>query len=303
MSSILTNNSAMVALQTLKSNNSNQSTTQSQISTGKEIGSAKDNAAVWAVSKVMESDVAGFDAVQDSLSVGASTVAVASAGAEQIVETLKEMKQLAVSAQSQTADFGKIQTEMAAKRDQIDSVIGGSQFNGVNLLASDVDGAAVAAVAGTAGTPTAAPVPGTPASGGGGALLSIVSSLNRVGGTAPDAAKIDVYTVDFEAQLGTVTEISDTATAATALGEIEAMLTTAINGAASLGSSGKRIDDQSNFVSKMKDVLTSGIGALVDTDMEAASAKLQALQTQQQLGVQALSIANQAPQSILSLFR
>ena len=280
MSSINTNNGAMVALQTLKQVNKDLSSTQTQISTGREINSAKDGSAIWAISKVMETDVAGFKTISDSLSVGESTIAVASAGAEQIVTVLEDMKALAVSANSETADFAKIETEMAEKQAQITSIIGASQFNGANLLATDVDGA-------------------------GATGLTVISSLNRVGSGAPTIATIDVATVDFQANLdvGSRTAIADVASAATALGEIEGYLQTAINGAADLGASSKRIDDQGEFVSKLTDAMKSGIGALVDADMEEASARLQALQTQQQLGIQALSIANQAPQSILSLFR
>ena len=266
MSSINTNNSAMVALQTLKSINSNLSNTQNAISTGKDISSAKDNASVWAISKVMESDVSGLDAVQDSLSVGQSAVAVASAGAELIVETIKEMQALAISAQSEGANFTQIDAEMTAKKAQLDSIVAGSQFNGVNLLNTDTDG-------------------------NGATGLTVVGSINRVGSGAASVTDI------------TLTGTADTADAATTYTELETMLTAAITGAANLGTSAKRLDDQANFVSKLSDALTSGIGSLVDTDMEAASAKLQALQTQQQLGVQALSIANQAPQTILSLFR
>ena len=284
MSSILTNNSAMVALQTLKSINNNLANTQDAISTGKEISSAKDNAAVWAVSKKMEADVAGFDAVRDSLSVGQSTVGIASAGADQVVTALQEMRALAISGRSETADFAKIEADMASKKAQIQGIIASAQFNGVNLLNTDVDG-------GGAGTTS----------------MSVVSSINRVGSAPPAVAIIAVASANLQGTVDTtgtnVAAIADTATATTALGQIETMLTAAINGAAALGSSAKRLDEQSNFMSKLTDAMTSGIGALVDTDMEAASAKLQALQTQQQLGVQALSIANQAPQSILSLFR
>jgi flagellin len=280
MSSILTNNSAMVALQTLKSINSNLSNTQSAISTGKDINSAKDNASVWAISKVMESDVSGLDAVKDSLAVGQSAVAVASAGAELIVETIKEMQKLAISAQSEGANFVQIGEEMTAKKAQLDSIVAGSQFNGVNLLATDTDG-------------------------NGATGMAVVGSITRVGSAAPTAVQIDVATADLETAVTgvTLTGTADTADAATTYDELTTMLNLAITGAANLGTSAKRLDDQSNFVSKLSDALTSGIGSLVDTDMEAASAKLQALQTQQQLGVQALSIANQAPQTILSLFR
>lgn len=280
MSSINTNNSAMVALQTLKNINSNLSDTQNQISTGKDVSSAKDNASVWAISKVMESDVSGLDAVSDSLAVGMSAIGVASAGAELIVETIKEMQALAVSAQSESANFAQIDLEMAAKKEQLDSIVAGSQFNGVNLLNTDTDG-------------------------NGAVGLDVVSSINRVGAGAATATTITVGTADLEASVTdiTLTGTADTTDAAATYGELTTMLTAAITGAAALGTSAKRLDDQSNFVSKLSDALTSGIGSLVDTDMEAASAKLQALQTQQQLGVQALSIANQAPQTILSLFR
>ena len=280
MSSINTNNGAMVALQTLKSINMNLTDTQNAISTGKDVATAKDNASVWAISKVMESDVSGLDAVSDSLATGQSAIAVASAGAELVVETLKEMSALAVSAQSEGANFTQIGAEMTAKKAQLDSVIAGSQFNGVNLLNADTDGL-------------------------GATGLDVVGSINRVGAGAATATTITVNTADLETSItnGTLTAITDTATAATAYDDLETMLTAAITGAADLGTSAKRLDDQSNFVSKLSDALTSGIGALVDTDMEEASAKLQALQTQQQLGVQALSIANQAPQTILSLFR
>tara|TARA_R110002110_G_scaffold16722_8_gene72039 strand:- start:2574 stop:3416 length:843 start_codon:yes stop_codon:yes gene_type:complete len=280
MSSIITNNSAMVALQTLKSINKDLSATQNAISTGKEISTAKDSSAIWAISKVMESDVAGFEAVSDSLAIGESTVAVASAGAEQIVETLKEMKQLSVAGQSETADFTKINADLQEKISQITAITNGSQFNGVNLLLDDIDG-------------------------NGGTALTVVSSLDRVGNAAPTVTTIDVATVDFTSNLDatTITAITDATDAATAFGEIEAFLTVAIDGAAQLGASAERISDQREFIGKLSDAVKSGIGSLVDTDMEAASARLQALQTQQQLGVQALSIANQAPQTILSLFR
>lgn len=280
MSSINTNNGAMVALQTLKSINKDLSATQNEISTGKKIASAKDGSAIWAIAKVMEADVAGFQTVKDSLAVGEATVAVASAGAEQIVSVLEEMKELAVAGTSETADFAKIEAEMAQKAAQITSVIGASQFNGVNLLATDADGS-------------------------GGTALTVLSSLDRTGNSAPTISTISVATEDFEANLDVAsrTSITDATTAATALGEIETYLQTAINGAADLGAAGKRIEGQGEFINKLTDAMKSGIGALVDADMEEASARLQALQTQQQLGIQALSIANQAPQSILSLFR
>lgn len=281
MSSILTNNSAMVALQTLKAVNMNLAKTQDMISTGKAIATARDGSAIFAISKVMESDASGFKAISDSLALGESTVAVASAAAEQVVSILQDIKTLVVSANSENVDHAKIQNEIDEKNAQVAAIVAAAQFNGANLLATDVDG-------------------------NGATSLSVLSSLDRVGTAAPTAATITVDTVDFEADVDLVTDltaITDTTTAATALGEIETFLQTAIDGAAALGASAGRISDQGEFVSKLTDAMTSGIGALVDADMEAASARLQALQVQQQLATQSLSIANQAPQAILALFR
>lgn len=280
MSSILTNSSAMVALQTLKGINMGLEKTQSEISTGKSIGSAKDNAAIWAISKVMETDKSSFKVIQDQLSVAESTLSVGTAGAEQVVSLLTEMKDLAAGATNDTADFAKIQTDIANKQAQIASVVNASQFNGIALLKTDI--------------------------GNGGATYEVLSSLDRTSGSATTtASKIAVTGPDFEANIvgATVTAIADKATAETAIGEIEALLEVAINGAAALGSAGKRVSDQNEFVGKLSDAISTGIGSLVDADMEEASARLQALQTQQQLGIQALSIANSSPQNILSLFR
>lgn len=285
MSSILTNNSAMVALQTLKSVNSNLAKTQDMISTGKDVASAKDNSAIWAISKVMDADVSGFKAISDSLGVGEATVAVASAGAEQIVKVLNEMRDLAVAGASETADHGKLEDDLQQKEDQIVSIIAAAQFNGVNLLATDVDG-------------------------NGGTQLTVLSSLDRSGpndianANPPTVSTIDVTGVDFEVNLDVASRTAMALGNANAvLGEIEGFLQVAIQGAADLGASAKRIGDQSEFVGKLTDAMKTGIGALVDADMEEASARLQALQVQQQLATQSLSIANQAPQNILALFR
>ncbi|ABF63771.1 flagellin [Ruegeria sp. TM1040] len=282
MSSILTNNGAMVALQTLKSVNDDLGKVQTSISTGKEVGTAKDNSAVWAISKTMESDIAGFEAIEDGLSVGEATVAVASAGAEQIVEKLTEMKELIVSAQSENVDHAKIQTDIDSKVAQVDAIISAAQFNGANLLATDVDG-------------------------NGATSLGVLASLDREGaGGTVTAVEISVASVDFEADLdlsSSLTSITDSTTAATALGEIETMIQTAITGAASLGADAARLEDQSEFVGNLVDSMTLGVSTMTDTDMEEASARLSALQTQQDLATQSLTIANEAPSSLLQLFR
>ncbi len=133
MSSILTNTSAMVALQTLKGINSGLAKTQAEISTGKSVASAKDNAAVWAISKVMESDVQGFKGISDSLALGESTVAVARKASETITDLLTKMKGKIVAAQEDNVDRDKLQTDVDALVKQITSVVGAAQFNGLNL--------------------------------------------------------------------------------------------------------------------------------------------------------------------------
>ena len=274
MSSILTNNSAMVALQTLKSINNDLGKTQGEIATGKTVASAKDNSAVWAISKVMESDVSGFNAIKDSLALGQSTVAVAVAGAEQITDILNSMKEKVVAATGENVDNAKITADVTEMKNQITSIIAAAQFNGANLL-------------NTAG-----------------GNMTILSSLDRDAAGAVTASNITVTSVDFQAGLDLTTiDVSTSAAADTSLAAMETLIQSAVDGAAALGASQTRIDYQSDFVGKLTDAMKSGIGAMVDADMEEASARLQALQVQQQLGVQSLSIANQGAQSILSLFR
>jgi len=426
MSSILTNNSAMVALQTLRTINTNMSKTQNEISTGKSIASAKDNSAVWAISKTMESDVSGFKAISDSLSLGSSTIAVARSASEQITDLLGEMKQKIVAAQEDNMDREKLQTDITALRSQISSIVGAAQFNGLNLLSNRQGGATVAQVVGNTGA-------GAGIKGSG--SVNVLSSLDRASGGAVSASTISVRKADLGTQASTagagtdlaaaaftgagaiangttatMTVVGDTATAArngnavlagdgytiggltgitnavryvardgdtvtdiarglverlnfeakaanvsisatlgsngavnitnnsgasitttatlntggtaggglsiladvnvstkqgaaAALSAIEGLTQTAVRAGADFGSAQGRLEIQSKYVSSLMDSLKSGIGSLVDANMEEASARLQALQVQQQLGIQALSIANQAPQNILSLFR
>ena len=280
MSSILTNNGAMVALQTLKGINSNLAKTQDQISTGKKVANAQDNAAVWAISKVMEQDQSSFKTIQSNLNLAESVVTTGRKGAEKVRDLLQEMSDLAASVASDANDYATVNSQIVAKKNQITAIIDASQMNGVNLLKTN-------------------PIPGQ-------TDFSVLASIDRTAGNAVTAkVSITVASVDFEADIeaATITSITDRASALTALGEIEALVNIAKVGAADLGTSAKRINDQSNFVSDLADALKSGVGALVDADMEEASARLQALQTQQQLGIQALSIANQAPQTILALFK
>lgn len=432
MSSILTNNGAMVALQTLKSINSNLGRTQDLISTGKSVGSAKDNAALWAISKVMESDLKGFKSISSSLALGQSTVSVARQASERVTDLLTQMKEKIVASQEENVDREKIQSDIDALREQISGITTASQFNGLNLLSNRETGAGtgnvnvLASLDRSASGVSASDISvrkqdlGTTASSVNGATWTIgtavstatlnatqtgtlaltapsaagqvfglsifgtdindssfvqadlrtagaatptsiaeatvIKYISRDGDTAADVAKglatafkiyaaengIESSTLSVNSNGGNlaiasgVTTVDDTIAigvfnpqagagssttiggglealnsinvstktgAASALASIEFMIETAITSAASFGSAQGRVDTQAEFVSQMSDALRSGIGSLVDADMEEASARLQALQVQQQLGIQSLSIANQAPQSILSLFR
>ncbi len=488
MSSLLTNTSAMVALQTLKGINANLNKVQSEISTGMKIASAKDNSSIWAISKVMESDVKGFKGISESLSLGESTVGVARAASETVTNLLTDIKSKIVAAQEENVDRSKIQTDISALRDQITSVVNAAQFNGLNLLKGTDDmnilssldrasdgsvtasnitvsrqdlsttagvlgsgtdlspnatlSAAAATNAGNTATVTIATdadlsdnaitinvggatlsystgqlsgdqdagaatisgainalgIVGVTASASGGVVtLTSVRAFEDVAltstGATASAATIgersesltfsgsanvtegDGYQVSVGSNTftyvagkgetfedvtkglkaavdgGTIAGVSTQATqdsagawtlkidnesatsltlaragaaggaasgglfgldtidvttnagANAALGNIETLINNSIDGAAEFGSAQGRIETQSGFIGMLTDALKAGIGTMVDADMEEASARLQALQVQQQLGVQALSIANQSPQSILSLFR
>ncbi|MTE00301.1 flagellin [Paracoccus sp. YIM 132242] len=280
MSSILTNNGAIVALQTLKNVNASLNKAQSEISTGKSISSAKDNAALWAISKTMETDQAAATTLHSSLNVANATVTTALKGSDMVVDLLTDMKKLATNAGNDGFDFATVQAQIEEKMANITSVVSGTQMNGINLLSTNGINS--------------------------GATFTTLASLDRLAGTgATSPNEIVVDSLDYEANIvgATLTAITDQATAKDALGEIEALLDIAIAGSATLGAASERITDQADFVGNLADSLKLGISSLVDADMEEASARLQALQTQQQLGIQALSIANEAPSAILSLFR
>lgn len=281
MTSINTNSGAMTALQMLGGTVQSRAEVQDAVATGREINSAKDNAALWAISQIMETDAAAFKATSKTLSLGEATVAVSAVGAEQIAETVMEMKELAITAASGLVDYSKIEAQMQQKTDQINSIISSTQFNGVSLLKSDVNGS-------------------------GATSLSVAASLDRDGSGGVSLSMIDVGTVDFEGDpafdINGRSAITDQASAMAALGEIEGFLQFAVNGAAALGSSANRIAGQNETVNKLADATRMGISSMVDTNMEEASVRLAALSVQQQLGTMSLSIANYSPQSLGVLF-
>mgnify|MGYP000624987411 CR=1 FL=1 len=292
MSSILTNSSAMVALQTMKSVNKSMAKVQDEISTGLKVATAKDNGAVWAVAQVMRSDIKGLQTVSEQLSLGSSTVGTARAASESISDMLTTAKQKIAAGGdlSSVATRETLADAINALGEQINDIVSSAALNGVNMI-------------GTAGA-TAADVP----TGPGETEYNIVGAITRAADGTIGTQTITITTQDLSgvgAILTGVTEadFADANSLAALLTTIEAEVTTVNSAASAFGTAQNQIEIQGEFVSKFIDSLKDGMGAMVDADMEEASARLSALQTQQQLGIQALSIANSAPQNVLSLFR
>jgi len=274
MLSVNTNVGAMVALQNLNATNSQLQTVQNAINTGLKVSSAKDDGATYAIAQNMRGDVAGYAAVGDSLNRGISAVDVALSAGQSISDLLIQMKSKALAASDaslDTASRAALNEDFTALRDQITSVVNNAVFNGYNL----VDGSTTQITA--------------LSSADGSRRLTVSAEKMTLGGS--------IVTI---ASTGT---ISTQAKASTMISTIESSLTN-VNGAlARLSSGAKKFSIQADFVQKLSDTLTAGIGNLVDANMAQESAMLQSLQVKQQLGVQALSIANQAPSITLSLFR
>ncbi|MFV0623257.1 flagellin [Sphingomonas sp. ac-8] len=278
--SVNTNIGAMAALQSLNSTNKDLSTVQSRINTGLNVSSTKDDSAKYTVAQTLRGDQGVLTAVGSSLSRAKSTTDVAVAGAEQISDIVNQMKAKAKEASDEGLDADSraaIAKDFGALKDQIGSIIDSSSFNGTNLLKKE-DAAA-------------------PGSGSVKALMS----TDITNGTTLTVANQDFSTDVLDAiSAGAVDTAANSKTMLTTLDTVGKAINTKLS---TLGAASRNIDGQSSFVSKLSDTIAAGIGNLVDADLAKESAKLQALQVKQQLGVQALSIANQAPQTITSLFR
>jgi flagellin len=265
--SVNTNVGAMLALQNLNKSNKMLETTQLHITTGLKVNGPKDDAATYAIAQRMRGDIAGMGAVKTALSNGEATVNVAITAGKAVADMLTEMKAKTVQANQaglDTASKDALQNDFTSLRDQLTTIVQTAEFNGKNLITS---------------TATS---------------LTVLSTVD--GSTISVAAsKLDTTTLGINAS-----NISSGASAA--LVAIDAAINTVTSSLASLGSSSKRIDVQSEFTVQLVDILKEGVGNLVDADLAEESAALQSLQIKQQLGVQALSIANSGPQSILALF-
>jgi flagellin len=288
--SVNTNVGAMAALQSLNETNKGLATVQNRINTGLNVASTKDDSASYTIAQTLRGDVGGLKAVSSSLSRAKSTTDVAVAGAEQISDILNQMKSKATEAMDEGVDEESrkaIAKDFTALRDQISTIIDSSEFNGTNLLKKD--GGSVKALQSTDTAATTLDVDNIDMS------TSVIDALDAL--DANDATA--VFADDGDATNG----MEGAALAKAMVTAIEGLSETVNGNLSTLGAASRKIDGQSSFVSKLSDVIEGGIGNLVDADLAKESAKLQALQVKQQLGVQALSIANQAPQTITSLFR
>ncbi|MBF7012896.1 flagellin [Novosphingobium resinovorum] len=291
--SVNTNSGAMAALQSLNATNKSMETTQSRITTGLNVASTKDDSAKYTVAQTLRGDLGKLGAVTTSLNNAKSVTDVAVAGAEQISDLVNQMKSKALEASDAGLDDESrkaISNDLLTLKKQINTVIEGSSFNGTNLLKGsaatvDDDGKVSALQSINGDTLTVA---------------------NQALSEAAETAFGDSTTDDDITNVG----IADDGTADTGSGAADALLTkldtmfdTVKTSLSDLGAGSRQIEGQLSFNSNLSDVITTGIGSLVDADLAKESANLQALQVQQQLGVQALSIANQSPQTLLSLFR
>jgi flagellin len=294
MSSLLTNPSAMTALAALTQTQTNLNKVENQISTGKRIGSAADGAAYWSIATKMGSNVGALGAVNDALSESSSLVGTMSAGMNSTISVMNAIKNDLVTASNPGADLSKIQTDIAAQQNLLISIGSSANFNGQNWLQTNAPGP-VSLVAsydsstgvsfltfdttnsqlfdGTSGATSSQGILGKNGAASGVSILN----LNIASATPSQLANM---LKDVETAIGSLTDAGTT-----------------------LGATSTNISVQQTYISNLTDSLTTGVGALVDANMNEAATKLAALQVQQQLGVQALSISNSNTQLILRLFR
>lgn len=272
--SVNTNVGAMIALQNLNATNSELATVQNRINTGKKVATAKDNGAIWAIAQAQRSDVAALGAVRQSLDRGVAAVDVAISAGESISDLLLQLKEKALAAKDESLDTSArtaLNEDFKSLRDQIQKVVDNAEFNGVNLLKSGA---------------------------------TTYKALANVDGSATVDVAAEIMKLSGSVVTITTTDVISTVTNATAvLSRVDASIANVSASLARLGTASKALGTHATFVSKLSDTLEAGVGNLVDADLAKESARLQALQTKQQLGVQALSIANTAPQILMRLFQ
>lgn len=274
MNSVNTNVGAMVALQNLNVTNSQLAIVQDRINTGKKVNSAKDNGAIWAIAQSQRAEIGALNAVKDSLQRGQSVADVAIAAGETVSDLLVQMKEKALAAADTSLSSTSrtaLNEDFKALRDQLAKVVSNASFNGKNLLA------------------TGATSVESLANGAGSSKLTVRAEIMALGGA--------VVTLAATASFNTAT------TALTLAGTVDTSIANVSASLSRLGTGSKSLETHLSFIAKLQDSLETGVGNLVDADLAKESARLQALQTKQQLGIQALAIANSSASSLLGLFR
>jgi flagellin len=278
LNSVNTNISAMAALQNLNSTQNQLATTQNRINTGLKVGNAKDNGAVWAIAQNQRATSQSLDSVKESLQRGSSTVDVAIAAGESISDLLLQMKSKALAASDQTLDTNSriaLNDDFMSLRDQIQKSVDNAEFNGANMLKS-VNSAPTTVMA--------------LANADGDQFITVEAQDLSLGGAVMGG-------VTDTASIGSQQAAEDM------IATVNSAITNVSSALSKLGTGSKSLGAHLGFVGKLQDALDAGVGNLVDADLAKESAKLQALQTKQQLGLQALSIANQSSSMVLGLFR
>ncbi len=271
--SINTNGASLLALQNLNNTSTSLQKTQNSISTGLKISGATDNGAIWAIAQNSRSDISSLDTVKDSLNRAVSTVDVAVSAGQSISDLLNQMKSKALAATDTslgTTSINALANDYTALRNQIKTIVTNASFNGVNMVKTG--GTAIMALANASGS----------------SKLTVAATSLALGGT--------------NVTITAAATFSTNATASAQLALVNASITNVNAAVAKLGTGVNALTTQLSFVSSLQDSLTTGVGNLVDADVAKESANLTALQTKQQLGVQALSIANSSSSSLLSLF-
>jgi len=274
--SVNTNVGAMVALQNLNSTNNDLQTTQARINTGRKINNAKDNGAVWAIAQNQRATSQSLNAVKESLQRGQSTVDVAISAGETVSDLLLQMKEKALAAADASLDTNSrtaLNEDFKALRDQVKKAVSNAEFNGINMVKTG--GTSIAALANADATSK---------------ITVLARDLSLGGGTLGASLSVGASIATQSAATAMITLVN------TAITNVSTALS-------QLGTGSKSLGSHLEFVGKLQDSIDAGVGNLVDADLAKESAKLQALQTKQQLGVQALSIANQSSSILLGLFR
>ena len=307
MASILTNGSAMTALQNLTATIQKLDETQTRISTGLRVGKAEDNAAYWSIATTMRSDNGALSTVKDALGLGSATIDVAYTGISSAIDAVKEIKNKLVAARQPGVDRAKIQSEVTELQRQLTSIGNTSVFSGENWISVD------SSQAGYSSTKTI--VASFSRTSGGITIGTITVNVEDIklydaadqsgildleDTTTNGGINYSVATLDISTLTNSDNDIADLEQM---IAWVDGAITKMTTSAANLGAVKQRVNLQQDFVSSLMDAITRGVGALVDADMNEESTKLQALQDQQQLGIQSLSIANQNSQNILALFK